>query len=166
MENKVNYLEWSDITRIVNQMAIEIEKNYKPDIIISIVRGGMVPSVILSHLLNVRDVVNIISKETESDEINAKKQKIDIDKNINLNNLEGKKVLIVDDIVGSGQTIREIKEIIKKWNPKDIKVAVCLINEENWKKSNIGEYKSIVDYLGESLRGWVVFPWEKQGKEF
>ena len=49
----------------------------------------------------------------------------------------------------------------KKWSPKDIKVAICMINEDNWEKSNNGEYKNIIDYLGEKIRGWVVFPWEK-----
>lgn len=161
MENKVNFLEWSDITRIVNNMAIEIKKSYKPDIIISVVRGGMVPSVILSHLLNVRNVENIKAKETVSDEINAQKQEIVIEENINLKKIKGKKVLIVDDILGSGQTIRKIKEVTKKWSPKDIKVAICMINEDNWEKSNNGEYKNIIDYLGEKIRGWVVFPWEK-----
>lgn len=161
MENKVNFLEWSDITRIVNDMAIEIKKSYKPDIIISVVRGGMVPSVILSHLLNVRNVENIKAKETVSDEINAQKQEIVIEENINLKEIKGKRVLIVDDILGSGQTIRKIKEVTKKWSPKDIKVAICMINEDNWEKSNNGEYKNIIDYLGEKIRGWVVFPWEK-----
>lgn len=161
MENKVNFLEWSDITRIVNNMAIEIKKSYKPDIIISVVRGGMVPSVILSHLLNVRNVENIKAKETVSDEINAQKQEIVIEENINLKEIKGKRVLIVDDILGSGQTIRKIKEVTKKWSPKDIKVAICMINEDNWEKSNNGEYKNIIDYLGEKIRGWVVFPWEK-----
>lgn len=161
MENKVNFLEWSDITRIVNNMAIEIKKSYKPDIIISVVRGGMVPSVILSHLLNVRNVENIKAKETVSDEIDAQKQEIVIEENINLKEIKGKRVLIVDDILGSGQTIRKIKEVTKKWSPKDIKVAICMINEDNWEKSNNGEYKNIIDYLGEKIRGWVVFPWEK-----
>ena len=109
MNNNINYISWKEITDIINYMRSNIEKTYKPEIIISIVRGGMIPSVILAHKLNVRNVVNIKSIETLNDEINAIKQEPIIDKNINLSNIKGKKVLIVDDILGSGATIKKIK---------------------------------------------------------
>ena len=50
----------------------------------------MIPSVILAHKLNVRNVENIKSIETLNDEINAIKQEPIIDKNINLSNIKGK----------------------------------------------------------------------------
>ena len=160
MNNNINYISWKEITDIINYMGSKIEKTYKPEIIISIVRGGMIPSVILAHKLNVRNVENIKSIETLNDEINAIKQEPIIDKNINLSNIKGKKVLIVDDILGSGATIKKIKEEVKKWKPKEIRIAICIVNEENWEKSNTNNYKDEIEYIGKSVRGWVVFPWE------
>ena len=120
----------------------------------------MIPSVILSHELNIRNVENIKSIETLNDEINAIKKKPIVDKNINLSNIKGKKVLIVDDILGSGATIKKIKEEVKKWKPKEVRTAICIVNEENWEKSNNTNYKDEIEYIGKSVRGWVVFPWE------
>lgn len=160
MNNNINYISWKEITDIINYMGSNIEKTYKPEIIISIVRGGMIPSVILAHTLNVRNVENIKSIETLNDEINAIKQEPIIDTNINLSNIKGKKVLIVDDILGSGATIKKIKEEVKKWKPKEIRTAICIVNEENWEKSNTNNYKDEIEYIGKSVRGWVVFPWE------
>ncbi len=160
MNNNINYINWKEITDIIKYMSSNIEKTYKPEIIISIVRGGMIPSVILSHELNIRNVENIKSIETVNDEINAIKQRPIVDKNINLSNINEKKVLIVDDILGSGATIKKIKEEVKKWNPKEVRTAICIVNEENWEKSNKTNYKDEIEYIGKSVRGWVVFPWE------
>ncbi|MEI3387639.1 MAG: hypothetical protein V8R42_04325 [Clostridia bacterium] len=91
MNNNINYISWKEITDIIKYMGSNIEKTYKPEIIISIVRGGMIPGVILAHKLNVRNVENIKSIETLNDEINAIKQEPIIEKNINLSNIKEKK---------------------------------------------------------------------------
>lgn len=160
MNNNINYFSWKKISTIVKNMSDNIRKDYDPEIIISVVRGGMIPSVILSHTLNVRKIENIKSIETISDEINAIKQEPMIDEKINLSEIRGKKVLIVDDILGSGATIRKIREEIKRWKPKELKTAICIVNEENWEKSNKSNYNDEIEYIGKIVRGWVVFPWE------
>lgn len=160
MDRTINYISWKEITNIVKSIGNNIKKNYRPEIIISVVRGGMIPSVILSHTLNIRNVENIKSIETLNDEIDAIKQKPIVDTNINFSNIKGKKVLIVDDILGSGATIRKVKEEVEKWNPKEIRTAICVVNEKNWEKSNKTNYKNEIEYIGKIVRGWVVFPWE------
>lgn len=160
MNNNVNYIDWKEISAIVKKMSDNIKSDYNPEIIISIVRGGMIPSVILSHTLNIRKIENIKSIETISDEINAVKQEPMIDEKVNLSEIRRKKVLIVDDILGSGATIRKIKEEVKKWQPKELRTAICVVNEENWEKSNKFSYNDEIEYIGKAVRGWTVFPWE------
>ena len=160
MNNKINYFDWRKFSEIVKNMSENIKKDYNPEVIISVVRGGMVPSVILSHALGIRKVENIKSIETISDEINAIKLEPIIDKNVNLSEIRRKKVLIVDDILGSGATIRKIKEEVKKWQPEELRTAISLVNEENWEKSNKSDYNDEIEYVGKTVRGWVVFPWE------
>lgn len=160
MNNKINYFDWRKFSEIVKNMSENIKKDYNPEVIISVVRGGMVPSVILSRALGIRKVENIKSIETISDEINAIKLEPIIDKNVNLSEIRRKKVLIVDDILGSGATIRKIKEEVKKWQPEELRTAICLVNEENWEKSNKSDYNDEIEYVGKTVRGWVVFPWE------
>ena len=161
METKIHYLTWDEMTKIVKQLANEIEKDFQPEIILTIARGGMIPSVMISHLLQIREVETIKAKETISDEINAIKKEPQIDENRDLKNLERKRVLIVDDILGSGATIQKVQNWIQNWNPKEVKTAVCLVNEANWEKSHQENYHHLVDYVGKTVRGWVVFPWEE-----
>ena len=163
MENNVNIIEWKEIDEISTNIAKRIVKeNYSPDIIISIVRGGMIPSVILSHKLNVRDIENVVVKETIDDSINAQKLMPQIQENKNLYRIRDKKVLIVDDIMGSGETIRKLKQEIQKYNPQEIKTAIYFVNKTNWKKANNTQYSELIEYIGKELEGWVIFPWENK----
>lgn len=162
MNNNINYFDWNTISEVIKNMSEEIKDNYNPEIIISIVRGGMIPSVILSHNLNIRNIKNIKSIETESDQINANKHEPVIDENIDFSEIRGKKVLIVDDIIGSGATIKKIKQVVKMWQPRELRTAICIVNEENWKKSNEISYDKEIEYIGKVVSGWVVFPWEMQ----
>ena len=127
-----------DINSKINQT------NWKPDIILSVNRGGCVPGVFLSHMrdlnhevLSFKNIININN---------------DIIKKIMNNHLS---ILIIDDINDTGNTLADIK---KKFNRfiKNIKFAVLINN-----KSSLFE----VDYYGSEIdknidNSWIVFPWE------
>ena len=127
-----------DINSKINQT------NWKPDIILSINRGGCVPGVFLSHM---RDLDHEVLSFKNNIDINN-----DTVKNIMSNHLS---ILIIDDINDSGNTLADIK---KKFNRfiKNIKFAVLINN-----KSSLFE----VDYYGSEIdknidNSWIVFPWE------
>jgi hypoxanthine phosphoribosyltransferase len=49
-------------------------------------------------------------------------------------NLEGKTVVIVEDIVDTGNTIEELKAMLKKQNVKHLKIATLFLKPEVFKK--------------------------------
>ncbi len=90
----------------VNTLAKEI-KGYKPDVILAIARGGMTFGHFLAEALDMRDLYSLNS--IHYDEI----KKLDYIKIFNIPDLSQKrKVLIVDDIVDSGETVAEVKKIL------------------------------------------------------
>jgi hypoxanthine phosphoribosyltransferase len=67
----------------------------------------------------------------------------EVNKLIGLNkNLEGRTVVIVEDIVDTGTTIEQLKIALKKQNPKILKVATLFLKPDVYKK----EVK--LDYVG------------------
>ncbi len=65
--------------------------------------------------------------------------------------LEGKNVIIVEDIVDTGLTLKYLYEHIKKFNPKNLKIC-ALIDKKERKKFNIS-----IDYVGfEIEKGFLV----------
>lgn len=57
-------------------------------------------------------------------------------------NLEGKTVVIVEDIIDTGNTIEELKKILKDKNVKHLKIATLFFKPEAYKK----DIK--IDYIG------------------
>lgn len=59
--------------------------------------------------------------------------------------IEGKNVLVVDDICDSGNTAKKILELLAKENPKTLKMAVML------DKPSRREVEIVPDFIGESI---------------
>ena len=75
-----------------------------------------------------------------------------VSKYLNLSiDIEGKDVLIVEDIVDSGKTIIEILKYIKDFNPKSIKVITLLNKPSNHKISKQ------IDWIGFNIKDKFIF---------
>lgn len=131
------------------------------DEVIAIARGGLVLSVYVAHALQKRSVIIIHGRETKNDcEYSEKNDPVlSFDRN-ELIKIAGKKVLVVEDIVGSGKMIKTIVEELSQFFPASVDIATLVINTENWKKYNDSLYSDRIKYVGKAYDGWVVFPWE------
>lgn len=59
--------------------------------------------------------------------------------------IEGKDVILVEDIVDTGNTLVKLFEILKEKNPKSIRIVTLLYKPEAYKK----QYK--IDYVGKEI---------------
>ncbi len=128
-----------------------------PDYIVGVVRGGSVPAVYLSHKLKIPVVM--VAWNIRDTTIFGKESNCWIPEDIH----RGKKVLVVDDIVDGGDTIREL---LQDWNkstaglgnlPVDnLRIAAMYYNTAQ--DVNVDFYHHTID-RNEDAR-WVIFPWE------
>ena len=154
---KIERFSWQEISKLIINISLEIKKDFNPEIIVAIQRGGFIPAVYLSHLLSVRDIRPLYIQRTEDDNIIAEKTGPIIKYTRLLAGIQSRNVLIVDDIVGSGETLRVAKETIASQMPQSIKSATILVNDENLDKT---KDKPAIDYIGKRIRAWAIFPWE------
>ena len=68
--------------------------------------------------------------------------KIELNLSISKDNIENKNVIIVEDIVDTGSTLKFLKEYIGNMNPKSVKICT-LLNKEERRKVEIE-----ADYVG------------------
>lgn len=123
-------------------------QNFAPDIIVGITRGGLIPARILTDLLETQQITTM-QIEFYSD-LNQTKLEPTIKQTLNLP-LEGKKTLLVDDIVDSGKSLQVALNHIKRQNPREIKTATLYCKSINAMKP---------DFWEKGTAHWVVFPWE------
>lgn len=163
MVKTINY-DWRDIEQICRTITQKmVREKFSPEVILAIQRGGLIPSVIISHLTSCRQIETISLKRTLNDEVNALKTTPILEKKLEKEKFCGRKVLLIDDIVGSGTTLQFLLKNLRQTNPLEIKTAILLLNKKNF-INPVCQKTLTIDYLGEQVRGWVVFPWEKHEK--
>lgn len=150
----IENINWKDVEKLSYNIAKKIKKdNLNIDLIIPILRGGMPIALLLSSMLNVSEMSCVHIRRSLNDEPNTDFNE-PINKGItNYELINNSNVLIVDDTLDSKITLDYAIDIIKKYNPKSINVAILY----NFNKDT---FNSV--YSGEEVKKykWVVFPWE------
>jgi len=154
-------ITWQEITEYVEEIAEGLrQKFFKPDILVSFPKGGLIVADLLGHLFeNDLDVVTLHT----SREIIDKKYTLSIrDSYINYDGLNGKKILIIDDVLENGKTVKDVKELIMnkgKVSEKDIRIAVLgMTNPAAFTLIEPDIY--IFEYMRDDQHD-LVFPWGK-----
>jgi hypoxanthine phosphoribosyltransferase len=142
-------MDWSLFYVLSKNVAKKVNSSgYKPDLIIGLARGGWVLARVLCDLVGVKDLVSLKVEHwgvTATPDGRAKlKYPFDID-------LTGKKVLVVDDITDTGESMRIAVDYIQSLKPSEIKTVAL---------RHIVGSKFVPDYFAEEIAWrWVIFPW-------
>lgn len=154
-------LTWNQVEKHVSALADAIRRDGVPQIIIGILRGGMVPAVLLAHQLAVRDVRGLEVTHTLTDQPNG--AKTDHPHLVNPSSVGvldvNADVLLVDDVAGSGDTLDTAAALITHRVAKVRRLAL-VVNTVNWERAKLVAPQQIQDYIGATCAGWVRFPWE------
>jgi len=149
MELKYEVPGWTQIYSMMLNLAGKIDKSdFEPEIILGVSRGGWVPARVLSDLLCNPNLAN--AKAEFYSGIAETKGEPTITQSVSMS-VDGRKVLIVDEVVDSGKTLNLVKEHVVDQGAREVKTATVYIKP--W---------SIVrpDYYEKETKKWIVFPWE------
>lgn len=150
MQQKQRYtvLSWNKIYEHLIKLAKKVnESGFKPEVIVGISRGGLIPSRIISDLL---DNPNLASIRVEFYKYSKKKRnKPKITQPISTP-IEGKTILLVDDVADSGKSLHLVYEHLLK---KAKEIRTLTIFYKPWSCL-------LPDYYIKETGAWIIFPWE------
>ncbi|WP_353092930.1 hypoxanthine phosphoribosyltransferase [Tissierella praeacuta] len=115
-----------DISTRVKELGEIISKEYKDKdlLIISLLRGSFIFASDLVRELSIPVEIDFMTTASYGhDEVSSGKVEIVHDIRTEV---EGKDILIVDDIIDSGYTLNKVKEILSSKNPNSVKICVML----------------------------------------
>ncbi|MBS7623041.1 phosphoribosyltransferase [Candidatus Bathyarchaeota archaeon] len=142
-------MDWNRFYALSREVARKIKlSGYKPDVIIGLARGGWILSRVLCDFLGVKDLLSVKVEHwgiTASPDGEARvKYPLSLD-------LSGRKVLVVDDITDTGESMRKAVEHVRALGPAEIRTAAL---------RHIEGSRFTPDYYGEEIEWrWVIFPW-------
>ena len=175
------YVSDVEIREYVNQISFQMYKdNWRPDYIVGLTRGGLVPAVYMSHVLDIpMHTLKVALRDNSDTESNGWMAE-DAFGYIPSDMREGitkrsdatykKNILILDDINDTGSTL---DWIIKDWQ------GGCLPNDTAWENvwgNNVrfavlfdnlsSKFSRCVDYHAQTINKaeedvWIVYPWER-----
>jgi len=147
-------VSWNDIVKWSRELAKKVkESGYKPDVIVAVARGGFVPARLLCDFLGVENLLSLQSQHWTEAAKAAERAIIKFPYKVDL---IGKKVLLVDDIVDTGESLALAKKyILENWRPKELRIATL-----QWIKP-VAKIKP--DYYLIEVTEWVWFqyPWTR-----
>ncbi len=135
MDNKM-IVEWEEYKKIVEKLAIQIHNNYRPTVLVGIMRGAAPIIDILSRILKI-PIAYIVIQSYSGKGIEDKQGQLMFAREISslASDKDFKKVLLIDDLSDTGLTLNKSIEWLKNYGPtknfiEDVKTA-CL-----WKKKS------------------------------
>ena len=129
-------ITFDEYTKIVEKLAIVIHNNYKPTVLVGIMRGAAPILDILSRILKL-PIAYIVIQSYSGEGMEDKQGQLIFSREISslAENKDFDKVLLVDDLSDTGLTLNKSIEWLKKYEPtkkyiNEVKTA-CL-----WKKKS------------------------------
>jgi len=140
---------WNQIYEMLLCQAQKIKtQNYKPDLIVAIARGGVVPARILSDLLEIPSL-SFIQIEFYTN-INQTLQEPTLKQTLTTN-VTGKKILLIDDISDTGKSLKLAKTHLQHQGAIEIKTVTLYEKPQSL---------TTPDFYEKQTTDWVVFPWD------
>jgi hypoxanthine phosphoribosyltransferase len=141
------FISWSEYGNLAEALAEKVRADGRHyDLVVGIARGGIPVAMVVSDRLGVKiDFVNVksyndVGKRTAPRILSTLIEGVD-----------GKDVLLVDDLVDQGDTMAFLTKYLNDQKPKSLRTAVMF--KKPWSKTEPG-------YFLETVSEWIVFPFE------
>ncbi len=143
----------------MRELAQEIvDTGWMPDLIVAVARGGLLPAGAISYAMGVK-AIGTMNIEFYTDIAQTLTEPVLLPPLMDVSALEGKKVLVVDDVADSGKTLKMVMEMISAHGlsldgsttvPVEAKCAVI------YRKP-----RSVIDpdFVWKNTDLWINFPW-------
>lgn len=144
-------VSWHEIDNMCKKLASQVEQaGFKADTMIAVARSGFVPGRVLSDLLGISDLVSL-KVEHWLDKTGKHESEATIPYKVPYN-IKGKRVLVVDDIVDTGKSMRIACDYLSSFGPTALKTSVMQF---------ISSSIIVPDFFAVKVPTWTwfIYPW-------
>ncbi|MDP9800533.1 hypoxanthine phosphoribosyltransferase [Arcanobacterium wilhelmae] len=151
MEKEI--LSWEMFGDATRELATNVwESGYRPDLIVCVARGGLIPAGAMAYALDMKPVL-VMNVEFYTKIGETLPDPRLLNPLPDFSALKGAKVLIVDDVVDSGRTLKYVQELCEANEVGEMRLAVIYEKPTSVLKA---------DYVWRDTDLWISFPWSEK----
>ena len=154
MQMRREVLTWQDVDKLIDHLLPQFEREY--DSIVMITRGGIIPGGMLAEAMGITHVLTAAvdfphEMEVEHSKLFAWPQFIQFPSD---DKLSGYRILVVDDVWGSGRTITTVKNRVAAAGGLP---STCVLHFNPY-RNLFGTARP--DYYAAITDAYIIYPWE------
>lgn len=141
-------LSWEFFGELCRVLAVKVATSgYRPDLIVGIAKAGVIPGAVVASILRCDFYSLKISRDAGGERVRDRPKILSAAPK----EAAGKRVLVVDEICTSGDTMRIALNALRQVSPAEVHTATSLVR--------VGGYRP--DYYALETSATVVFPWDR-----
>ncbi len=141
-------LSWELFGELSRVLALRVARDFEPEVVIGIATAGVLPAATIAAILQA-DLYAMRISRREMGEIVSDFPRVMTPAPTQV---RGRRVLVVDEITGSGDTLRLAVAAIREQAPEEVCTATAFVKP--------GGYRP--DYWALETEARIVFPWDRQ----
>ncbi|RLT26188.1 MAG: phosphoribosyltransferase [Chloroflexi bacterium] len=146
-------LTWAELNEHVEALALQIQAlpaDQRPDAILAISRGGLVPGAMLAYRLGIRDLLIAVAEHYDAA---GRRPEPTIARMPSDESLKGRSILIVDEVWESGRTLALVAE---RARAAGATVRTAVVHHKPGKS----EVPGAPDLFAALADGWITYPYK------
>jgi hypoxanthine phosphoribosyltransferase len=152
----VEYLDlsWEMFGELCRALALRVAREFEPDLVVGIARAGVIPGAVIASVLR-KDFYSLTISRREGGEVVRDRPAV-----LSAAPLQcrGRRILLVDEITSSGETLRMGLAAIRDQNADQVRTATCFVRHRGYRP----------DFTALETDATIIFPWDRkifQGEE-
>jgi uncharacterized protein len=141
-------LSWEMFGELCRALAFRVAREYDPEIVVGIARAGAIPAAVIASILGVDFYSMRISRKEGEERVRERPAILSAAPPQG----EGKRVLLVDEIASSGDTLRLGLAAVRDTGPSEVRTATSFVRPRGYKP----------DYFSLETDQIVIFPWDRK----
>ncbi|NNL29453.1 MAG: hypothetical protein HKO77_00445 [Gemmatimonadetes bacterium] len=140
-------VDWAMFGELCRALALKVAREYDPEVIVGIARAGVIPGAVIASILRL-DFYSMKISRRSGDDVRERPAVLSAAPR----EAEGRRVLIVDEITTSGDTLRLALAAVRDVHPAEVRTATSFARTTGYQP----------DFSALTMDANVIFPWDRK----
>lgn len=141
-------LSWELFGELCRALALRVAHEYDPEVVVGIAAAGVIPGAVIAAMLEKEFYSIKITRRHSDSGVRSRPEVLSAAPP----QASGRRVLLVDEICDTGETMRLAIAAIRDVAPAELRTATSLVRRGGFRP----------DYFALDTRGTVIFPWDRE----